>query len=263
MKASPDLLGFLVSLFSACLALPWTPTTIQLQEAQGLVTGSQNISRVNLTTSVQVPPAHPVKCLEPGIIELEVAIAADCDLIINDFILRLDNPMRVQTFGYNGDADVDMRIRQNRSWHFGQCLIYIDSLSKAAEDQFRLVDIAIVAQRIIQECVIGSKNAFGGYADIGASANGFFVIVGGVSPDSEERVGRHTQLSLPSNMTSKRSDIPTEGVSERDYTLYVRSNNTTDLIVSDTSTIHNLPITCIKPGMVGVPAHDFRFCTEF
>jgi len=197
-------------------------------------------------TSVRAPPIHPSECFKPGVLLLEIAVAADCDVIINEIILRLKDPMRVQTFGFDETADVDLSLAENQQWHYGQCIISMDSLLETEEDSFRPVDVAAVAQRIVRRCVVGSKDAYGGHADIGSRGKHFYVIVGGVKPLPTKAANSDVRLSLPSSNATKRSYIPKGGIDIKDLGISIPSKKRTDLIVTDS---YSPPMVCIKPGM--------------
>lgn len=243
-------LGLLSALVSASFALPWASTETQGNIERADTTGPRpSLSSKDLTTRVRSPPLYPVECFEPGVFVLEVVIAADCEVIINEIILRLNDPMRVLVFGFNETADVDLSLLENRNWHHGQCVITLDSQHEGEEDEedrFRLVDVAIVAQSIIRRCVVGSKDALGGHADIGSPVKNFFVIVGGIEPHSIQAVGNHPRLSLFSSNVTKELDILNEEVNIKDLGIRTRSNSMTNLTVTDS---YNIPMTCIRPGM--------------
>ena len=146
---------------------------------------SSILASVNTTETLGVPPEHEVECFNPRGTSLSPATAVDCMFIINEYIVRLPNAMQYQTFGYTHLADIDLSNIKNRQWHFGQCLIFISSFNKEDEDVFRLIDIAITAQRIVQQCVIDSKEPIGGSASIGPHAGRFHVSVGGAELATE------------------------------------------------------------------------------
>ena len=49
-------------------------------------------------------------------------------------------------------------------------------------DSFSMVDVAIAVDRIVDQCIKGTKYSFGGALGVGSSMKQFFVAVGGVPP---------------------------------------------------------------------------------
>ncbi len=246
-------LGLLSALIQASFALPWasadTQGHIDLAESTGL---HSNISLKALTTRFRPPPLYPIECFDDAVFVLEVAVAADCEIIINEIILRLNSPMEAQIFGFDETADIDLSLEENYKWHHGQCIISVDSMYKEEEDKFRPVDVAIAAQRIIRRCVLGSKDAHGGHTDIGSLGKHFYVIVGGIEPPPTHTISGGARMSLPSRNITKRSDT-------KDIGITARSNSGTDLIVTDSQ---NLPIVCIEPGMPAAGNINRDDCSE-
>ena len=110
------------------------------------------------------------------------AVASDCEVITNDIILRLPDPMIERTFGYTDAVDINLSIKGNGIWLYGQCVVFIrNPVMRTSRDRFRFVDVAYTAQRITQQCVEGTKLAIGGSADIGTIEDNFYVAVGGVT----------------------------------------------------------------------------------
>ena len=139
---------------------------------------------------------HSVRCFDPSFVRrLQPASASDCHFIIDDIILRLPNLMREQSFGYTSAEDVDLSIRENGQWIFESCVVFVGSADKQGRDDFRYVDIAVQAKRVIEQCVEGSKYARGGTAGIGRLEETFYVTVGGLGPTP----GNGTILVLPSD----------------------------------------------------------------
>ena len=145
----------------------------------------------NLSGSVRAPPEHPVECFNPYSVRLQPAVAEDCDFIINEIILRYPNPMSEQTFGYGPPADFDLSLPENEKWIHGGCVIFVRNfVSKRLLGTFRLIDVALTAQRIVGECVVGAKYPIGGTADVGLIADRFYVGVGGLTLPGLQRGSR-------------------------------------------------------------------------
>ena len=153
------------------------------------------ISRI-VTGSLGHNEEHPVRCFGPAYVHrLQPAIVSDCNIIIDEIILRLPNLMREQSFGYTSAEDVDLSIMENGRWTYEQCIIFVRTIEEEGRDEFRYVDVAIAAKRIIEQCIEGSKYARGGTAGVGKLEETFYVTVGGIAPSP----GNGTVLVLPSD----------------------------------------------------------------
>ena len=162
-----------------------------------------------VTGSLGHNEAHPVRCYSPAYVHrLQPATVSDCNIIIDEIILRLPNVMREQSFGYTSAEDVDLSIRENGMWTHGQCITFVRTTEEEGRDEFRYVDVAIAAKRIIEKCIEGSKYARGGTAGVGKLEETFYVSVGGLAPSP----GNGTILVLPSDAPvsppSGRTSVP-------------------------------------------------------
>ena len=137
------------------------------------------VPATNLSESVKTPPANRLfHCFRPDSAKLKHADADDCEIVINDIILRYPDPMSPKTFGYRPSADIDLSLPQNEQWIYGSCTIFVRNVNKTRTDTFRMVDVAITAQKIVTECLVGAKYPLGGFSDIGSTAGNFFLGVG-------------------------------------------------------------------------------------
>lgn len=64
------------------------------------------------------------------------------------------------------------------NWVVVGCEIALTSGLAGAVDRFALVEVVVVAQRILDECVVGRKYALGGLGLVG-NGRGLFVVVNG------------------------------------------------------------------------------------
>lgn len=250
------LLAFITTAFS------WAPTPHLVPRAsidassngpidqpadERIARSSYNVSQANIANSLSVLPTYPVDCFGPeSPFALHIAVAADCEFVINEMILRLPNPMQKQKFGFNDSADLNLHAPENRNWFHGGCVICLSSQDETEEDTFRPVDVAMVAQRIVQECVIGSKVALGGTASIGSILKDFYIVIGGLPPpplsSSNDTLSLNPSVALHNivpegHITFKESDT---------RNLANRSRNPIDRISSGNL---NPAISCVKPGM--------------
>lgn len=162
------------------------------QQGSSLLTSTQSLkpggtlSTLNLivpatdhSESVKTPPANRrVYCFDPRSADLKPALADDCDVVINDIILRYPDPMSPKTFGYRPSADIDLSLPANEQWIYDSCTIFVRNVNKTRTDTFRMVDVAITAQNIVKKCLVGAKYPLGGFSDVGPTAGNFFLGVG-------------------------------------------------------------------------------------
>ena len=140
--------------------------------------------------------AQPVRCFDPSFVRvLQPAVPSECNFIIDEIILRLPNLMREQSFGYTSAEDVDLSIKENGQWIYKRCVVFVRTIDREGRDDFRYIDVAITAKRVIEASVDGTKYARGGTAGVGRIIDNFYVSVGGLSLPS----GNGTILVLPSD----------------------------------------------------------------
>lgn len=83
------------------------------------------------------------------------------------------------TFGYTDAADFDLRDPANEKWKHESCVIFLRGTNRHETDRFRIVDIAIAAERVVSQCIDGRKVNMEGVVDVGSREDLFFVGVGG------------------------------------------------------------------------------------
>ena len=140
---------------------------------------SMHPGRFNLSTIPQAPLRYGVACFENASTRLRSTNPEDCQIVINHIILGYPNPMLPRTFGFNDEVDIDLRKNANKKWKYENCIIFVYNRDKEAVDTFSMVDVAARASRIVQECVIGTKYAFGGSSNVGSPMKYFHVALGG------------------------------------------------------------------------------------
>ena len=237
---------------AATLANSADSTASEIQT--GWTEGNVSASLANLTTDLKGVADYPIDCFESGDHELQPAIPEDCQFVLDQYVLRLPDLFREQTWGFNHTADIDLSSEENRKWFYGQCLISVGSSDHTEQDTFRPVDVGVAAQRILQSCVIMSKFARGGTTRIGTSRKGFYVILGGLTPPPPRPT--HSFLSLPSAVGA---EIPNSTEQSTAKSLDKRASSALDLSGSSGAGGLNLRISCIKPGM---PADGGRLNTD-
>ena len=226
------------------------------------------------TEELEAGNTYPVSCFDPSKRpRLKDAVASDCKFIMNEIILRLPNPMTVQSFGWTDAEDINLANKENGQWIYGQCVVFIKSFDgMVGRDRFRFVDVAVTAHRIIEHCIEEAKYAIGGISDIGTIADKFYVGVAGMAPSD---LGNGTLLELISGTellspsrkmlgwSSRNSTVSTPSYDEGStgsIDLIKRSSNTTQLVTA--SKEFAPPVRCINAGMPAARKIEIRDCTN-
>lgn len=167
-----------------------------------------NPLRMIPTEGLTAGKRYPVHCFDPSSAHaLMPAIRSDCDVIISEVILRLPNPMKEQSFGYTDAADINLSETEYNNWNYGQCVVFIRNIDHhTRQDRFRFLDVAYTAQRIMNQCLDGSKHAIGGIADVGTIDDNFYV---GLSGFDSRSLRNGTSLELVSSPNISSPSIVT------------------------------------------------------
>ena len=177
---------------------PTGPRPRTLDSGGALVSLNQALPLSNSTGNLKVQTDDDIDCFPTGA-RLPDANADDCKFIINHIILGMKDPLREQTWGYTDTVDIDLSLPELR-WAFKDCFIRVKNMDERQVDRFRPVDVAEVAQSILQKCVVDTKRRLGGNADIGRLKfpRSFYVVVSGTAKLGGESLGNDTIHSLPS-----------------------------------------------------------------
>lgn len=159
----------------------------------------ESLSLSNFTGNLKVNVEHEADCFPPGS-PLPAVNGEDCTWIINNIILAMKDPFRVQTWGYTAAVENNVSLKRYQ-WIFNNCKISVRNLDQQQVDSFRPVDVAEVAQRLVQTCVTQMKEPIGGTCDIGRLhlPKTFYVVMSGVPILGRGTPSNNTILSLPSN----------------------------------------------------------------
>ncbi|CAD6586282.1 MAG: hypothetical protein ASARMPREDX12_002321 [Alectoria sarmentosa] len=112
-----------------------------------------------------------------------LAFPVDPDDCLNAIDLLLHDPTGVMTpKTYSWHARKPGSFGLPADWHDGRCQILLTTGIPDAVDEFRLVEVIVAAQRILDECVPISKTSLGGLALVG-NMKGLFVAVNGPAPE--------------------------------------------------------------------------------
>ena len=152
-----------------------------------------SISQLNTTVN------HPIQCFHRVPLVYRAAEPEDCNTIIDMIILRYPEPFAGLSWGYTDEQDINLALEQNSKWILGECMIFVRSPNQSSVDRFRIVDVAASAKDLIKECVVGTKEGYGGFSDIGNLPyfQSFYVAVGGRDDD----LANSMVLSPPTNDT--------------------------------------------------------------
>ena len=176
-----------------------SPTRFQPLTLYPSVSLNETLSLSDSTENLRVDVEHDVDCFPRGS-PLPGANEEDCRWVIDNIILGLKDPFREQTWGYTDAAENNVSLQQYQ-WIFKNCKISVRNLDKEQVDSFRPVDVAEVAQRVVQKCVAQAKEPLGGTSDIGRLeiSESFYVLVSAVPTLGRGAPSNNTFLSLPSN----------------------------------------------------------------
>ena len=142
---------------------------------------------------------HQISCFHPLPLDYKAAKAEDCNAIIDLIILAYPEPFAELSWGFTDQQDIDLALKKNEKWELGKCVIFVRCPNPSSVDRFRIVDVAAKAKDLVEQCVIGTKEGFGGYSDIGnlPFLSSFYVVVGG----RHDNLASSFVLSPPKNDT--------------------------------------------------------------
>ena len=171
----------------------------RLDLSGALVSYNEALSSSGSPASLPTKNDHEVDCFRPRS-TLPNAKAEDCNVIINIIIVGMKDPFVEQSWGYTDDEDINLSLPKYR-WVYEDCLIQVKNIDEDQVDRFRPVDVAEMAQRIVQNCVFGTKSPLGGTGDVGhlELPRTFYVAVSGTASPIGQSLRNNTVLSLPSD----------------------------------------------------------------
>ena len=164
---------------------------------EAVVSLSQALSPSNSTRDFSARRDHDIDCFPRGS-RLPDANVDDCNFIINHIILGMKDPLREQSWGFTDFVDINLSLREYK-WNFKDCFIRVKNIDETQVDRFRPVDVAEVAQNILQKCVVETKERLGGNADIGhlQIPRSFYVVLSGLNRMRGGRSENDTTRFLP------------------------------------------------------------------
>ena len=175
-----------------------SPTRFRPLTLDQSVSLNEPLSLSNSTGNLRVNAEYEADCFPHGS-PLAAVNGEDCTWIINHIILAMKDPFREQTWGYTDAVENNVSL-QRYQWILKGCKISVRNLDQQQVDSFRPVDVAEVAQRLVQTCVTPMKEPIGGTCDIGRLEipKTFYVLVSGTVL-GHGTPSNNTILSLPSN----------------------------------------------------------------
>ncbi len=180
-----------------------------------VVSLNQALSPSKSTRNFSAQTDHDIDCFPRGS-RLPDANFDDCNFIINHIILGMKDPLREQSWGFTDFVDINLSLPEYK-WNFKECFIRVKNIDETQADRFRPVDVAEVAQNILQKCVVETKERLGGNADIGhlGFPRSFYVVVSGINRrnggSSENDTIRYLPLGGSRTIESRTSlDSPEE-----------------------------------------------------
>ena len=214
----------------------------RLDSGGALVSFNEALSPSGSSASLPLKNDHEVECFKPSSI-LPNAKSEDCNIIINTIIVGMKDPFVEQSWGYTDDEDINLSLSKYR-WVFKDCLIQVKNIDEDQVDRFRPVDVAEMAQRIVQACVFGTKSPLGGTGDVGhlELPRTFYVVVSGSTSPVGQSLRNSTVLSLPSDgsrtIESRASLIPPQ------------EKTTPSAPTQGLNADEEYPVRCFDPGLV-------------
>lgn len=226
------------------------PLEFQTPSASGLF-GSSNSSLLaaNATSNSALHTDLGIDCFPTGATFLLVT-EEDCNIVINDIILRLPNPFEEKTWGYTAAADVDLSDETNGEWNYNTCKVIVRNLDRKQQDVFRIVDVALMAQSIIRKCVKGTKHPLGGHADIGRlDEDPFYMLVMGQEASNPSGPAGQTSTSILSGDPGK----PVNAAAARETNIGLDTTDSGRVFPTDAPGIiqappTKYPIYCLNPS---------------
>lgn len=184
----PIPLFFTIFVYLCCL--PSLVSTLHPYPHPSIYVQTLSQSSINLNTTLlqfnltaphpnPLPPIPDLDCFNTT---SHLAFPVDPDDCQNAIDLLLHDPtgvMTPKTFSWHAREPGSFGIPAD--WHDGRCQILLTTGIPDAVDEFRLVDVIVVAQKILDECVPISKMSLGGLALVG-NMKGLFVAVNGPAP---------------------------------------------------------------------------------
>ena len=178
-----------------------SPVNLQRRESDSSARFINLNQETGLSGSLRILKTVPfgeIDCFPPGS-PLPSGYLDDCNFIINTMIVGMKDPFWEQSWGFTDDVDINLSLPENK-WIFQGCAIRVQNLDETQVDRFRPLDVAVLAQSIVQRCIVETKNSLGGNADIGhlETVKSFYVVVTGTRR-SRYGLKNNTVLSLPSD----------------------------------------------------------------
>lgn len=187
----PKLVPFHLTLVIYLCSLPSLVSAIYSYPHPSIYPPILSQSNINLNTTLLQPnqttphpnPLTSVPDLDCFNTTSHLAYSLDPEDCLKAIDLILHDPTGVMTpHAYSWHAREPGSLWIPVDWHDSRCQILLTTGVPDAVDEFRLVEVIVAAQRILDDCVPMSKTSLGGLSLVG-NMKGLFVAVNGPAPD--------------------------------------------------------------------------------
>lgn len=179
---------------------------------------------------------------------------SDCDYVVDALILSGPNVFVERRFEHNS-YEIDEGRRVPSRWQHETCEITVFG-QRHAYTQLTLYNVALTAEKIVQECVKGHADTTGGLSLIGESSKGFHVIVQAyprIVSAKNSTVSQGPVVSVSRRTMQPQHDseaaMGSRGLVTRDPLAGVPSV-LNDLVVPSNLTLPNYPVHCFNPFII-------------
>ena len=244
-SAMTAVLRTFVFLFSLTTALT-LPSDL---EKQPLAIGDVNSKAQAASSTAPNPREYHIGCLKTRI--APKLNPSDCGYVLNQMILSGPDIYTERRFQHTS-YQIDDGKRVPSRWQYETCEVTVFG-QRHAYIQLSLYDVALTANRIVQECVTPEINPIGGLSLIGDSSKEFHVILQGhprAISAKNSTVSQRSSVSVSKRMMGSPHVSETAmGARElvtRDPLAGV-SPVSNDLVLTTNLTLPNYPVHCFNP----------------
>ena len=129
-------------------------------------------------------PVYTIECLDnrPGV-NLDT-VAEDCTTLFKNLSLRTDEAFQKRSSSRHNYMHSNGHWVP-AGWAFGQCTISTRYSQVASLDRSTLLDVALIANQILSECVTSDRKGQGGFVSAGSNEESFYVGLQGQLADMD------------------------------------------------------------------------------
>ena len=242
-----------------------------------------NIGSIHLPRNLSAPsplPVYPVKCLPRP--KVDTFNPSDCSYLINEVILRQPDVFQERNFHkftYKNEHGGNVRSR----WVHNSCEVILEGgVDCAFKVKVSFFNIALSANKILAECVIGFSDPIGGLSMIGYPNDRYYIILKGhldatstfvVSNNSDVSEKPATSVSKRRSRSQDRSENgaglrgpgtrdPLRGTSRISNAPGRTSSNSTPTVSNHSpSSTPEYPVRCFNPLILVLPPATATDCS--